>query len=321
MKTPTIALLSAVFLLALGAMTLTDFTRDVGILGRRMDRSEDRVLEARREIASLRRESREKIQELEAGLAGRVELRRAEIERIAREEADALRRALARDVEALYRDVLFPSVQVSARGGVGGGTVLSSRPGLTYVVTAFHVIRKAVVRTGGAETREPVEVRMYDEAGAPLETLPGELTAYDDKKDLALIRVRADRTFPNVARLAARETLRGVRVFTPVYAVGCPLGHDPLPTIGEVAALHKDVSGERFWMMSAPTTFGNSGGGIFHRETRELIGVSVMVCTYDGPVSTPVPHLGIMVSLEVVYDWLDSLDCRFVYDPRSPAGQ
>jgi hypothetical protein len=43
-----------------------------------------------------------------------------------------------------------------------------------------------------------------------------------------------------------------------------------------------------------------------------------MVCTYDGAVSTPVPHLGIMVSLETVYDWLDSLNYQFLYDPEFP---
>jgi hypothetical protein len=43
-----------------------------------------------------------------------------------------------------------------------------------------------------------------------------------------------------------------------------------------------------------------------------------MVCTYDGAVSTPVPHLGIMVSLDTVYDWLDSLNYHFIYDPEFP---
>ena len=67
-------------------------------------------------------------------------------------------------------------------------------------------------------------------------------------------------------------------------------------------------------MMNAPTTFGNSGGGIFSRETHRLIGVSVMVCTYDGD-ATPVSHLGILISMEGVYDWLDSIHYRFLYDP------
>jgi S1-C subfamily serine protease len=165
------------------------------------------------------------------------------------------------------------------------------------------------------KSTEPCEVRIYDGSGELLDEVEADLVARDEGKDLALLKLRTGRVYGTVARLASRASLRSVRVFTPLYAIGCPLGHDPLPTIGEVASLRKEVGGENFWMMTAPTIFGNSGGGVFHRETRELIGVSVMICTYDGAVSTPVPHLGILVSLETVYDWLDSLQYRFLYDP------
>ena len=69
--------------------------------------------------------------------------------------------------------------------------------------------------------------------------------------------------------------------------------------------------------MNAPTIFGNSGGGIFHRETHELIGLSAMICTYDNFVSTPVPHMSIMVSMDAVYDWLDEQNLQFLYDPTA----
>lgn len=223
-----------------------------------------------------------------------------------------------RDPAALRHDILGPSVQVNALGSVGGGTLLFSRDAHSYVVTACHVVQK-ILKTGDDEdTREPAEVTIYDEQGASTDGVEGDLVAWDERKDLALLRLRTVHELPNVARLASRESLRTVGVFTPIYAVGCPLGHDPLPTLGEIATLNKEVNGERFWMMNAPTIFGNSGGGVFDRETRELIGVSVMVCTYDGAVSTPVPHLGIMVSLESVYDWLDGLGYQFVYDPEFP---
>ena len=215
-------------------------------------------------------------------------------------------------------DILGPSVQVNVQGSVGGGTLLFSRETHSYVVTAHHVIQKILAGDTDAETRAPVEVTLYDGQGSATDTVEGDLVAWDERKDLALLRLRAVHEYHNVARLASREVLRSIRVFTPIVAVGCPLGHDPLPTLGEVATLNKEVNGEKFWMMNAPTIFGNSGGGVFHRETRELVGVSVMVCTYDGAVSTPVPHLGIMVSLETVYDWLDSLNYHFIYDPEFP---
>jgi len=287
--------LGVLFAFSLSALLFRDVTREVEGLRSRLEASDARHREVRRENeASLER------------VADGVARTRAEV-----------RQVLPRDVDGLYRDVLAPSVQVNGKGGVGGGTLLFSREDHSYVVTAYHVIQKVVTRDEHGEKREPIAVQIYDEKGAPADLVASDLLAYDEKKDLGLLRLRSSRTFPNVARLASRETLRRIKVFTPVYAEGCPLGHDPLPTVGEVATLNKDVGGEKFWMMNAPTIFGNSGGGIFHRETRELLGVSVMICTYDGAVSTPVPHLGILVSLESVYDWLDSLHYRFVYDPAA----
>jgi S1-C subfamily serine protease len=279
----------AAFLLAIALMNLGENRRSVLELQDRFNRSEAAIAQLRAETA--------------AGLS------RAPAAPAPQEP---------RDPAALQHDILGPSVQVNIDGSVGGGTLLFSRETHSYVVTACHVIQK--ILSGGAddETRAPAEVTLYDDLGAVTDIVEGDLVAWDERKDLALLRLRTVHELRNVARLASRETLRSIRVFTPIYAVGCPLGHDPLPTLGEVATLNKEVNGERFWMMNAPTIFGNSGGGVFHRESRELLGVSVMVCTYDGAVSTPVPHLGIMVSLETVFDWLDSLNYHFIYDPEFP---
>jgi S1-C subfamily serine protease len=240
----------------------------------------------------------------------RAELRTAHLQL---DGARAELRRLRPNPDVLYRDVLGPSVQVSAKGGVGGGTLLSSRDGRSWVVSAWHVIRR------GAVEGLPIEVKLYGADGAPAETFEAEVAEKHEEMDLVLLKLKSDRALPTPATLASRESLRAVRVFAPVYAVGCPLGHDPLPTPGEIATLSKDLHGQRFWMMNAPTTFGNSGGGVFHRETRELIGISVMVCTIDGAASTPVPHLGILVPLDAVYAWLDGLGYANVHDPAAPA--
>lgn len=285
----------AAFLCALALVSLGDTRRSVRELEDRYGRSEATLGRARIEFEQLRIETA-------AGLSRAL---------------SGPPRQAPRDPAALQRDILGPSVQVNVQGSVGGGTLLFSRDTHSYVITAHHVVHK-IVHGHDVETRPPAEVTLYDDGGVAADTVEGDLVAWDERKDLALLRLRAVHEYGSVARLASRETLRSIRVFTPIYAVGCPLGHDPLPTPGEVATLNKEVNGERFWMMNAPTIFGNSGGGVFHRETRELVGVSVMVCTYDGAVSTPVPHLGIMVSLDTVYDWLDTLDYTFIYDPEIP---
>jgi S1-C subfamily serine protease len=299
MKKAFYAFLTAAFFGALLTLSFHSLARDVDSLRARLDDSDRHLLDARAEVDRVRGES-----------AYRIETR------VERADFEDLRSRLdTRDVRGLYRDVLAPSVQVSAPGGVGGGTLLFSRKDHSYVVTAFHVIQKAPTEGADPKPPAPSEVRLYDEKGELADEVEADLVARDEKRDLALLKLRTERVYGSVARLAPRASLRAVRVFTPLYAIGCPLGHDPLPTLGEIAALRKEVGGENFWMMTAPTIFGNSGGGVFHRETREMIGVSVMICTYDGVVSTPVPHLGILVSMETVYDWLDSLHYQFVYDP------
>ncbi|MBI4563903.1 MAG: trypsin-like peptidase domain-containing protein [Planctomycetes bacterium] len=233
------------------------------------------------------------------------------------------RRDRHRDAALLDRAILQPSVQVSIQGSVGGGTIIHSHPEKsgaygTYVITAFHVVQKALDPDGaGEEMPHPVLVRVYGAEDSPDETVDSDLLLYDERKDLALLKLRSRKPYPLSARLASRDHIRAARVFTPIYTVGCPLGHDPLPSFGEITTHHKEVNGERFWMMSAPTIFGNSGGGVFHRETLEMIGVSAMICTFENPITVPVPHLGILVPLDIVYDWLAAHHYQFLFDEGS----
>jgi len=217
--------------------------------------------------------------------------------RLARIEA-AVERLAPRPHAETARALLAPSVAVSARGGSGAGTIVSSHPDDgTFVLTAWHVVAKAVQRDDEErEVRQPVKVTVYRPDERRLEA---DVVAWHEKKDVALLRLRSRDTFP-----AARLSRAAADVLAPVYAVGCPLGHDPLPTAGEITSLRKEVQGVRFWMMSAPTIYGNSGGGVFHRETLEFLGVSVMLCTYDNPSTTPVPHLGVFLPLDSIAAWL-----------------
>src|SRR5581483_2392143 len=197
----------AAFTGALVILTMGDSRRSVQELQDRFARSEATLNEARAEFGRLRAETT-------AGLARML--------------APAPN---SRDPELLQRDILGPSVQVNAGGSVGGGTLLFSRETHSYVITACHVVQKLIAAGDDDETRAPVEVTLYDERGTCSDTVEGDLVAWDDRKDLALVRLRAVHPIRNVAHLAPRETLRSIRVFTPIYAVGCPLGHDPLPTL------------------------------------------------------------------------------------------
>ena len=286
------------------------------------------------------------------GLAGEVETRHTQLERRTRVALTHASTRLQQDVHAqigavldrqrelsshvehletvsaaeratpdeLFESLILPTVQIRCGGDVGAGAIVYSRPNATgayetYVLSAFHVVSEVVKKDGDSETRDPVDVRAQEAGDAAVVEVQADVVSYQEDLDLVLLKLRSDRRFAHITRLAPREKLKAMGRFTPIYTVGCPLGHDPMPSKGEITNLSKDVNGRRFWIVSAPTIFGNSGGGVFLADTRELVGVCSMVCVYHNLIPVPVSHMGVMVPGEVVLDWLDSQYLHYVYDP------
>jgi S1-C subfamily serine protease len=223
------------------------------------------------------------------------------------------------DPASMKRQMVYPTVQLRGEGTVGSGVLIYSQPqgdegspSATFVLTACHVVLEVM---GGKASRKVVdEIRILADCDAfDPEILAGEVVLSDRDHDLALLRLRSERRFAYVAELAPREEARKIDIFTRAYAVGCPLGNRPLPTAGEISSKSKVVGDQVFWMLNAPTFFGNSGGGIYLGSTCQLIGISSMIYTYGRTAPTVVPHMGLFVPLESLYDWLDAEGHSFLY--------
>lgn len=224
-----------------------------------------------------------------------------------RASVDALAQDLEPDRSRLWMELMGPTVQIADESTVGTGVLLDGavREGEapdTYVLTAWHVIRD--ILDDPTDLTQPVPVHVYrQEGGCDAETAT--LLEHDAEIDIALLAMNGDRRYPFGAKLASRHRLAAVRTFDPIYAVGCPLGNDPIPTRGEVVDIRHRIDGQGFWMTSAPTYIGNSGGGIFDAESRELIGIFSKIYTHGNLRPTVVPHMGLATPLSVVYDWLE----------------
>ncbi len=228
-----------------------------------------------------------------------------------------LQRVSTRDTHVMYERMIAPTVQVMCGLDVGAGTIIACRhvegSWRGYVLTAFHIV-------AGAEQEKPdsITVTVYRSGGTRAgEMFEAELVSSKECVDLALLEIEMD-TPSFIAHLALRESLRTIEVFTRVYAVGCPLGEPPLQTGGELSSKRKVLLGETYWMVSAPTIFGNSGGGIYLAESGELIGVLSRVSAYNNIVNIAVAHMGIFVPATEIYTWLNEEGYAFVYDPALP---
>jgi len=205
-----------------------------------------------------------------------------------------------------WKNLLGPAVQLSGGGTIGSAVLLPGEPSAggwrTRVLTAWHVVRD--IRLGMQDEDALIPVTVFSQDGSVHEE-EARLLCRDASMDVALLELTSTSDRLPGVRLPSRETLRAVQVFEPIYAVGCPLGNDPIPTHGQLSDSNHEVDGTRHWMISAPTYIGNSGGGIFHAETDELIGIFSKIYTHGTLRPTVIPHMGLAVPLEEIYDWME----------------
>ena len=204
-----------------------------------------------------------------------------------------------------WRKLMGPAVQLSGGGTVGSAVLLPSERSeggwRTQLLTAWHVVRD--IRLGlGDDALIPVTI--FNEDGNS-RTEEARVLCRDSSIDIALLELTSTKSRLPGVQLATRASLAKVQVFEDVYAVGCPLGNDPIPTHGKLSDTSHMVDGTKHWMVSAPTYIGNSGGGIFHAESEELVGIFSKLYTHGSLRPTVVPHMGLAIPLTEVYDWLE----------------
>jgi S1-C subfamily serine protease len=221
--------------------------------------------------------------------------------------------------------LLAPAVQLSGVDTVGSGTIVHSEREtdsdevVSHVLTAWHVVRDIRAERGasGGAVRVTVYGTLSGDRSADRTETVAELLAHDAELDLALLRLRSDELLP-VARTATDRRATRAEVWDEVCAVGCPLGIDPVSTRGEILDKNRYVrrAGERIqhWLISAPTYYGNSGGGVFLLGSRQLVGVFSKIYTYGRADAVAVPHLGLMVPIDTIREWLGGEGLGHVLD-------
>ncbi len=227
------------------------------------------------------------------------------------------------EVNHRWQRIVAPTVQLSGDTTVGSGVLLQStlRPDgngyETQLVTAWHVVRDILAdKIDPLDSSIPVTMYMVD---GTTQSRTAQLVAKNAVIDAALLVLDGDAPITHGATLASREYLASRRIFHSVYAVGCPLGNDPIPTHGEISDLDHYIDGSSYWMISAPTYIGNSGGGIYDADSNHLMGMFSKIYTHGNVRPTIVPHMGLVSPLELMYKWLEEEGIAEVIDKGNTA--
>jgi len=238
-----------------------------------------------------------------------------------------------------HEQMLYPTVRVRA-GDVGGsGTIVWSGPDdagkmHTLVLTNYHVIGGAIsIREAwdsglgkkiDKEYRNVVTVEMfkYNNYSHNVGSLgiQADVIAYDAREDIALLELRdREKQYKYVARLYPRDALDKIHVYDEVWAVGAGLGHPPLSTKGILNYLDDEIDNHNYWLSSAQTIYGNSGGAVYrYSEERghfEYIGIPARIAIKSGFFgSDAITHMGFLIPIDRLLDFLERNKYRFVYD-------
>jgi len=241
-----------------------------------------------------------------------------------------------KEIKRLHEQTLYPVVRIRAEKAGGSGTILYSKPDPdtpgeyeTYVLTNHHVIedlikteekwdsllkreiKKEVLGIPEIEYFDYVKLSVRDSG----KTFKGEIKAYDEDHDLALLKVDTPTRAKYVAKICPKDKVESIKLFTPVVCSGCSLGHEPLVNEGSITSLKEDIDQKLYWMSNANSIFGNSGGAIFIKETGEFIGVPSRITTLNlGFGSDIITWMGFFVPIKRIYEFFEEQSLTFLYD-------
>lgn len=239
------------------------------------------------------------------------------------------------DWDLRHKMIALPCVRIRAEKAGGSGTIIYSGEGeegfSTYVLTNHHVVAeniKVEKRWSGLlrserkiDTFQAVDVHRfeyrYESRAIGGSVIQSDVVAYDVVEDLALLRLRSDTPVPSVVTFYPRGKEHELRIGMPVICVGAGLGEAPVQTMGILSQFGIEIDRREFWLSTAPSIFGNSGGALFLDATYEMIGVPARIAvTMGGFAMDAITHLSYSIPITRIYDFLETQKFRFIYDPE-----
>ena len=236
--------------------------------------------------------------------------------------------------EERHQKVALPCVRIRAQMAGGSGTVIYSAANedgghSTYVLTNHHVVANciSISKEWSALLKSERKIDKFETVQAYFfkyqwrarnvggTDIQSDIVAYDKEEDLALVKLRSDDPVSSVATLFPPDDEKRLRIGMPVVCVGAGLGEAPVQTPGVLSQFGREIERREFWLSTAPSIFGNSGGALFLADTYEFIGVPARIAVAMlGFSADAITHLSYAIPITRVYQFLEDQRFRFIYD-------
>lgn len=247
----------------------------------------------------------------------------------------------SKDIIKKHEQMFYPTVRVGTKRAGGSGTVVySEKVGdevYTYVITNHHVISDciSVTKKWNPVLKKKIDTEVLDTVYVEFFkynnysncigsfAVKADIVAYSEVEggqDWALLRTRdKENKYEYVANLFPNESIEDIHIFDEVFAVGASLGHPPIASEGRISFMDDEIDHYKYWMSSAPTIFGNSGGSVYRwspsRKKHEYIGIPSRISIQPmGFSADAITHMGYFIPIYRVYDLLNENNYQFIYD-------
>lgn len=242
---------------------------------------------------------------------------------------------MVEDQRVLIETAYQASCRVQAKKAVGSCTIIYSSNGDTFALTNHHVVADNLTypdiwdtllqKTVKREVKEVVEVmfpRLDKDRILGYSTVLADIVIYDAKQDLALLKFRDPNNFPSIIWYS-REKVKTVPILSRLSCIGAALGVHPICTFGNLNGVQAEIDNYEYWLSSAPSIYGNSGGGVFIEENGNwmFLGVPSRISVIPlGFAAQAVTHMGYFIPLFRIYDWLEEQCYQFLFDSTFDKG-
>ena len=235
------------------------------------------------------------------------------------------------------KKALYPCVRVRTHKAGGSGQVIhSSVSNGTFILSCHHVVDDAIEvkdqwsnllqRTIKRDILSPVKVEFfkfsYRDRVTGSESKTANIIAYDKDEDIALLKLDDPEPYPFVAEMFPCEGIEDqtveekIDMGSEVVTIGAALGHDPIPTIGNVVSFKDIIENKIYWMCTGPTIFGNSGGATYLSDTWQFIGMPARIAVAASMFSVDaITHMGFIVPITRITRFLQDSLMDFLFDP------
>lgn len=241
------------------------------------------------------------------------------------------------DRQDFLQKALYPCVRVSQPKGRGSGQVIhSSEENGTFILTCCHVVDDQITvkdewsnllqRNIKRDNLAPVDIEYfkysYQDRAFGGTKMRARIVCYDKTEDIALLKSEDPEPVKYVVTMFSCDgpddssVSERINMLDPVVTVGAAMGNKPVVTMGYLEGFGEIIEQREYWMSTALSIFGNSGGSTFLQETLEFIGMPARITVTGSMFATDaITHLGFIVPITRIVAFLKENMMDFLFDP------